>query len=112
MEDIIKTNFIKCLQKQVDEDNFSQKITRGLFDYYGIVPKEKKKKIYIEVIFNFKIFYIKFCFMKLTTTKIFPSSQGIKQRWILNSFKYDTFKSSSIKDISINKFSNIDTFHF
>ena len=38
--------------------------------------KRKIKKIFIEVIFNTKIFYIKFCSMKLPTTKILPNLQG------------------------------------
>ena len=48
-EDIIEANLIKSLQKQ--EKNF-QKVIGGLFEYFGIIPKEKIKKIYFEIIFN------------------------------------------------------------
>ena len=50
--------------------------------------KRKIKKIFLEVISNTKIFYIKFCLMKLPTTKILPNLQkgldkgGTGQRWI------------------------------
>ena len=39
------------------------------------LKKRKIKKIYFEVISNPKIFNIKFCLMKLPTTKILPNSQ-------------------------------------
>ena len=42
-EDIAKTKLIESLQKQADEEIFPKKVTGGLFEYYGIVPKEKKK---------------------------------------------------------------------
>ena len=42
--------------------------------------KRKIKKIFLEVISNTKIFYIKFCLMKLPTTKILPNLQGTRQR--------------------------------
>ena len=41
--------------------------------------KRKIKKIYLEVISNTKIFYIKFSSMKLPTTKILPNLQGTGQ---------------------------------
>ena len=43
-EDIAKAKLIESLQKQADEEIFSKKVTGGLFDYYGIVPKDKEKK--------------------------------------------------------------------
>ena len=42
-EDIAKAKLIESLQKQADEKIFPKKVTGGLFDYYGIVPKEKKE---------------------------------------------------------------------
>ena len=46
---------------QTDEEN-SQKVTKGLFDDYGILLKEKKnKEDFFEIISNTKIYYIKFC---------------------------------------------------
>ena len=42
-EDIAKAKLIESLQKQADEEIFPKKVTGGLFDYYGIVPKDKKK---------------------------------------------------------------------
>ena len=39
-EDIVKANFIERFQKKADEEIFAKRITGGLFDYYGIVPKE------------------------------------------------------------------------
>ena len=41
-EDIAKAKLIESLQKQADELFFPIIVTGGLFDYYGIVPKEKK----------------------------------------------------------------------
>ena len=40
--------------KEADEDNFSQKITVGLLDSYGIKLKEKKK-VDIEVFLIIKV---------------------------------------------------------
>ena len=38
--------------------------------------KRKIKKIFLELISNTKIFYIKFCSMYLPATKILPNLQG------------------------------------
>ena len=70
-EDIGLTNFIESLQKQTDEENFSKKIIRWLFDDCGIVPMKRKiKKIFLKVIFNNKILFDKVAndqdFAKLT----------------------------------------------
>ena len=42
-EEIAKVKLIESLQKQADEKIILTKVTGGLFDYYCIVPKEKKK---------------------------------------------------------------------
>ena len=56
--------------------NIFKKVTGWLFDDCGIVPNEKKiKNIFLEVISNTKIIYIKFCSMNLPTTKILPNLQ-------------------------------------
>ena len=39
--------------------------------------KIKIKKIFIEVISNTKVLYIKFCSMKLPTTKVLPNLQEV-----------------------------------
>ena len=44
-EDIAKAYLIENLQKQADEEFFPKRVTGRLFDYYSIVPKEKKQKI-------------------------------------------------------------------
>ena len=46
---------IESLEKQADQENSSKQVTGGLFDYYGIVAKEKKIKINFEefLIHNF-----------------------------------------------------------
>ena len=45
---------------QTDKDIFFKKVTGWLFDDCGIVPiKRKIKKIFLEVISNTKILYIK-----------------------------------------------------
>ena len=41
-EDIAKAHFIESLQIQTDQEIFSKKVTRWLFDDCGIVPNEKK----------------------------------------------------------------------
>ena len=41
-EDFSKASLIENLQKQTDEENFHKKVTGGLFDDYGIEPKEKE----------------------------------------------------------------------
>ena len=41
-KDNTKANLIESLQKKVNKENFPKRVTKGLFDYYGIVPKEKK----------------------------------------------------------------------
>ena len=38
-EDITKANLIESLQKQVNEENFPERATGGLLDYYGIALK-------------------------------------------------------------------------
>ena len=56
---------------------FFKKVTGWLFDDCGIVTMKRKiKRISLEVIFNTKIFNIKFCSMKLPTTKILLNLQG------------------------------------
>ena len=57
-EDIAKTN-AESLQKVYWWEKLFIKVTRELFDDYGIVPNEKKiKKIYFEVILYIKIFFL------------------------------------------------------
>ena len=53
------------------------------------LKKRKIKKIFLEVIPNTKIFYIKFCLMKLQTTKILTNLEGI-DKGDLNNVEYDT----------------------
>ena len=59
-EDIALANFIENLQKQTNEET-SKKVTKWLFDDCSIIPNEKIKKIFLEVISNTKIFNMKFC---------------------------------------------------
>ena len=61
-----------------------RKISKKYLDDYLIISvsylmKRKIKKIFYEVISNTKIFNIKFCSMKLPTTKILPNLQGTRQ---------------------------------
>ena len=60
---------------------FIKKVTEGLFDYYGIVSKEKIKKDLVHNKLEGIIFYIKF-FVKLNfqKTKILPNLQRTSQR--------------------------------
>ena len=57
-DDVALTNFIECLQKQVDEENFQQSNWMISISY---LMKIKIKKIFLEVISNTKILYITFC---------------------------------------------------
>ena len=38
-----KANLIESLQKQAEEESFFKRVTGGLFDYYGIVPKKIRR---------------------------------------------------------------------
>ena len=72
-EDIALVNFIENYKSKL-WGKFSKK--KLLDDCLMIaVLYLIKKKIFFAVIFNTKIFYIKFCSIKLPTTKILPSSQ-------------------------------------
>ena len=57
--------------------------------------KRKIKKIFFEVISNFKIFNIKFCSMKLPTTKIFLNLHGGLDKGGLDNIEYDIIKTKS-----------------
>ena len=52
--------------------------------------ERKIKKIFFEVISNLKIFNIKFCSMKLPTTKIFQNLQGLDKGG-LDNVEYDMY---------------------
>ena len=60
-ENIAKDNLIESLHKQADEENFPNRLTVELYDYYDIIPKEEKnKKILVHSKFSVIIFDIKF----------------------------------------------------
>ena len=48
--------------------------------FESVIMKRKIKNIFFNVIYNTKIFSIKFCYMMLLATKILPNLQGIRQR--------------------------------
>ena len=73
-EDIALANFIESLQKQTDEVVFFPQKSNWMIAV-SYLMKSKIKKIFIEVISNTKIFYMKFCSMKLPTTKILSNLQ-------------------------------------
>ena len=73
--DKAKANFIVSLQRQIDEEIF---IKSNQMIVVSSLMKRKIKKIFLENFGN-KNFNIKFCFMKLSTTKILPNLQGTRQ---------------------------------
>ena len=76
-EDIALANFIESLQKKAHEEIIPKSNWMIAVSY---LMKRKLKKIFLEVISNTKIIYIKFVLMKLPTIKILPNLQGIGQR--------------------------------
>ena len=76
-EDIALANFIESLQKKAHEEIIPKSNWMIAVSY---LMKRKFKKIFLEVISNTKIIYIKFVLMKLPTIKILPNLQGIGQR--------------------------------
>ena len=65
-EEIAKANLIKSYKRKPTK-NFSKRVTRGLFDYYGIITKETKQKKE-DLLYNkfegiiFDIFFVKLYF--------------------------------------------------
>ena len=79
-EDIALANFGECLQKQTDEEIFPKSNWIIAVSY---LIKIKIKNIFLEVIFNAKIFYI--FSMKLPTTKILSNLLRTRQRiWTMS----------------------------
>ena len=68
-EDIAMAKFIESLQKQADKENFQKNLDDCLMIAVLYQIKRKMKKIYFDGLFNSKIFYIKFCLMKLKSIK-------------------------------------------
>ena len=66
---------IESLHKQADEEIIPKRVTGGLFDYYGIVPKEEKQRRWEDLVhskFEDIIFWHKiFCQTKFTRDQDF-----------------------------------------
>ena len=78
-EDIALENLFQNYKSKLMSNTF-QKSNWMIVVLYLV--KRKIKKNFFEVISNTKIFNIKFCSMKLQTTKILPNLQGTEQRRI------------------------------